>query len=267
MTTSQTSVQPKDSLARIWAIGRSTYKEIIRDRLLYGILVVALLLVASSFFLSTISLDQSSRVLQNVGLAAIHLFAFLICAFVATNSVRKDIERRTLYLLFPKPVSRTQYVVGKYVGMILLLITTLVILGGLYSIGTALTDKSLLHSAAISLVYSFLEISFLTALAILFASFASALNAALYTVALFVIGHSLGTVRLFLVTRSGVLTNKTVGVLYYLLPNLEKFDVRSSLLYGLHIPLADFLWTVAYWALYTGLVLYLAIQVTKIREV
>jgi Cu-processing system permease protein len=258
----------RDSLGRILAIARSTYKEIVRDRLLYAILVVAVLVTASSFFLATISLDQSSRVLQNTGLASIHLFSVLICVFVAANSIAKDADRRVLYLLFPKPVSRSQYVLGKYLGMVFLAITTLAILGILFSIGTFVTDRSLIHSAVVSLCYSFLEVSFLSAVSILFASFASSLNAALYAVALFVIGHSLGTVRDFLAaTQGSQFLRAAVNVVYYLLPNLQKFDVRTLLLYGLHIPAADVVWTLLYWAIYSGLVLFLAVQVTKLREV
>lgn len=251
----------------IWVIAKNTFKESIRERLLYGVLIIALLVTAASFFLATISFDQNGRVLQDVGLASIHLFALFICVFVATNSLHKDYERRALYLLFPKPISRGQYIVGKYLGFILLLFTTLLILGGLYSIGTAFTDPSLLLGTVINLCFSFMEISLLTAVAILFACFTAALNASLYTLALFVIGHSLGTLNDYVAKLSAPFLHGVVTVAYYLLPNLEKFDVRQAVLYGIPLPAGQVSWSIVYWIIYTALVLALAISVIKKQEV
>jgi ABC-type transport system involved in multi-copper enzyme maturation permease subunit len=264
MTTSTPSFT--SSWPSIWTIAKNTFKEIIRERLLYGILLMAVLLTASSFFLATVSLEQNARVLQNVGIAAIHLFTFGICVFVATNSLAKDVDRRALYLLFSKPISRPQYVLGKYIGFLLLLITALVLLGGLFTAGLMFTDKSLLPGTLINLCYSFFEISFLLAWSVLFASFTAPLNAALYTVALFIIGHSLETLRAYAEKLGSASLHAVTNICYYLLPNLEKFDVRRSILYGLHIPAQSVIWMIVYWAFYTGFVLFLAIRVMSTLE-
>jgi Cu-processing system permease protein len=252
----------------VWVIAKNVYREAIRDRLLYGILIVALLVTGASFFLATISFEQNSRILQNVGLASIHIFALFITVFVATNSVTKDFERRTLYLLFPKPISRSQYILGKYVGMLLLLVTTLAVLGGLFSVGAFLTDRGILLGTLMNIGYSFLEISLLTAFAILFATFTAPLNAALYTIALFIIGHSLSTMRDF-VSRleNAAVLQKMISACYYVLPNLDKFDKRQAILYGLHIGASQVLWSIIYWAIYTGIILYLAVLVMRKQEV
>ena len=254
-------------LSSCWSIAKNTYKEIIRDKILYGVLIVALLVTASSFFLATISLDQDARVLQDFGLASIHLFTLFICIFVATNSLNKDVERRALYLLFSKPISRSQYVLGKYLGFILLLVTTLLILGGLFSLGTFFTDRTIIRGEIITLLYSFLEISFLTAWAVLFASFTAPLNAALYSIALFIVGHSLVTLKQYVDKVGSHLLQNVMHFFYYVLPNLEKFDVRQAVLYAIHIPLATIIWTLFYWLVYTALILFLSVQVTKQREV
>lgn len=98
------------NLRPIGVIAKNTYREVIRERLLYGVWLAAALLTGASFFLATISLDQNTRVLQNTGLASIHILTVFIAVFVATNSMAHDVERRALYFLFPKPVSRPQYV-------------------------------------------------------------------------------------------------------------------------------------------------------------
>jgi ABC-type transport system involved in multi-copper enzyme maturation permease subunit len=250
----------------IWSIAKATYQETIRERLLYGIFLVAALITGASFFLATISLDQNARVLQNTGLASIHLLALFICVFVSTISMNRDVERRALYFLFPKPVSRTQYVLGKYLGFLLFLVTCLIILGGLFSIGVAFINPAVLPAAAINLAYSFMELSLLIALAVLFASFTAPLNAALYTLALYVIGHSQTSLRDFVSQLDSPFLSAIIRGVYYILPNLEKFDVRKATLYEVPITHGQVLWSVVYWVLFTSIILYLASLVTKKRE-
>ena len=254
------------ALSHIWTIAKNSYREIIRDRLLYGIFLVGMLVTASSFFAGSISLDQSDRVTQNIAVAAIHLFTLFICIFVATNSMNKDFERRALYLLFPKPISRSSYVLGKYMGIILLLITSLAILGGFFAVG-ALAIKAPLTGLLVNLIYSFLEVSLLVGFAILFATFTAPLNAALYTSALFLIGHSLGTIKSLLDKQGTVLSQNLVNFCYYLLPNLEKFDIRRAVLYDIYPSTATILWTIFYWLFYLVVVLGLSIKVMQKREV
>lgn len=254
-------------LGLIWTIATNNYKEAIREKLLYGILVVALLATGVSFFLATVSLGQDGRVLHNIGLEIIHVVTLLIVIFVATSSIHKDFERRALYFLFPKPINRSHYIIGKFIGLCLLLITTLLILGGLFSIGLIFTDRSLIPAVFYNLCFSFLEISLLGALAILLSSFTAPLNAALYTGAFFIIGHSLVTLKEFAERSSGPLVQNLISTCYYILPNLEKFNIRPLTLYQLPIHLLDVGLTIVYWLVYTCFVLGLAIMVINKQEV
>ena len=251
----------------IWIIAKNGYKEMIREKVVYGILAAGLLVTGSSFFLATVSLEQNHRVLENVGLASIHLFAFFINVFLTTTSMNKDFERRTLYLLFSKPISRSHYVLGKFASLCMLLITTLVILGGLFGIGAYFIDKSILLPLITSLGYSFLEISLLTAIALLLSSFTASLNASLYSVALFIIGHSLPALKDYADRLGGEVLQKLITACYYILPNLEKFDIRPALLYGISIPSGQVWATLGYWLVYTTLVLLLTISIMSQREV
>jgi ABC-type transport system involved in multi-copper enzyme maturation permease subunit len=255
------------SLRPSLVIAKNTYREISRERLLYGVWLAAALLTGASFFLATISLDQNARVLQNTGLASIHLLTVFITVFVATNSMAHDVDRRALYFLFPKPVSKQQYVVGKYLGFILFLLSTLLILGGLFSIGVAFLNSSVLGAAAINLAFSFLEVSLLIALATLFASFTAPLNAALYTLSLFFIGHSQSTLKAFVADMNNRFLEWVINGVYYILPNLEKFDVRKATLYQVEIPAMQVVWAVTYWVFAIVIVLYLATLVFRKQEV
>lgn len=255
------------SLTTLRAIALNTYREIIRERLLYGVLITALLLTVASFFLATISLGQNSRVLQDIGLATIQAFTLFICVFVATNSIHKDAERRAWYLLFSKPISRGQYILGKYLGFLLLLLTTLVILGGIFILGTVFLDTGIALSTLFNLSYAFLEISLLIAVATLLSTFTAALNASLYTIAFFFIGHSLPTLRDYAAHSGNAFLQFLTNICYYLLPNLNKFDIRQAVLYHLPIGVGQVGWSVLYWLLYTGLALWLAVVVIKKQEV
>jgi Cu-processing system permease protein len=257
----------KRTLSPIWTIAKNTYRELIRERLLYGVFLAAALATAFSFFLSTVSLGQNARILQNLGLAIIHLFVLFILVFVTTNSVAKDLDRKTVYFLFPKPISRGQYVLGKYAGLLLLLVTTLAILGGVFIIGViALKEISLVSAALINLGYSFIELSLLIALAQLFASFTAPLNASLYTLALYIIGHSFTSLREFVADAGNAAVLKLIELCYYVLPNLEKFDVRSATLYNLNLPTSQVVWSLFYGAIYIAFILFLTTLVTRKRE-
>jgi Cu-processing system permease protein len=250
----------------IWVIAKNTYRELIRERLLYGVFLIAALVTALSFFLSTVSLGENQRIMHNIGLATIHLFVLFIMIFVTTNSISKDLERRTVYFLFPKPITRGQYVLGKFSGLLLLLLTTLGILGGLFLLGVFATDKSLISAALINLGYSFVEISLLIAFAQLFASFTAPLNASLYSIALYIIGHSLTFLKEYLASAGNHFTLGLVNFCYYFLPNLEKFDVRAATLYGIPLPTSQVLWSLFYAVIYTGILLFLTTQVIRKRE-
>lgn len=256
----------KATLHIIWVIAKNTYREIIRQRLLYGIFLIAALLTGASFFLATISLDQNSRVLQNTGLAAIHILTLFICVFVSTNSVAHDFDRRALYFLFPKPANREQYVLGKFLGFVLFLLTTLVILGGLFSLGVAFLNSAVLGVGLINMVYSFMEITLLLAIALLCSSFTAPLNASLYTLALYAIGHSQTSLQTFAKESGNGFLHGILNVVYFILPNLEKFDIRKATLYQVAIPVSSVVWSIVYWVIFTSIILYLATLVMRKRE-
>jgi ABC-type transport system involved in multi-copper enzyme maturation permease subunit len=244
------------NLRPIGIIAKNTYREASRERLLYGIWVAAALITGASFFLATISLDQNTRVLQNTGLASIHILTVFIAVFVATNSMAHDVERRALYFLFPKPLSKSQYVVGKYVGFLMFLFTTLLILGGLFSVGVAFLDTGVLMAALINICFSFLEVSLLLALATLFASFT----------ALFFIGHSQSSMKEYVSALGNSTLTWFTNAVYYLLPNLEKFDVKKATLYDIAIPASQVGWSLFYWIIAVSVVLFLATLVVRKQE-
>ncbi len=253
----------------IAAIARVSFFEQLRSKILLAVLLLGVLGTSSSFFFASISLDQSSRVIQNLGLAAIEVCVALVTIFAATSSISHDADNRVWYLLFSKPVSRAQYVLGKFGGMCLLLLAQILILGGVFSLGLLFVDRSLLGITWITLFFTFLQTSLVLALAILFGCFTAPLNASLYSLALMLVGRSVTGVKEFLATLPGdtQIAQRLTDVVYYVLPNLTKFDVRRILLYGLDLPVWQVVSSLAYWLVYVAIILWLAILVMRKQEV
>jgi Cu-processing system permease protein len=256
----------RNILHPIRILASATFRELIRERLLYGVLVVSALLTGSSFFLATISLDQNTRIIQNSGVAAIHYLTLFITVFVATTNLHRDFDRRALYFLFPKPISRAQYILGKFLGYCYLLLTVLLILGGLFAIALAVLAPAVIPVLLVNLLFSFLELSLLISIAVMLASFTAPLNAALYTLALFVIGNAQSSIKEFAARSGNNFLEGITSAVYYILPNLEKFNFRQATLYEVQIPASGIAWALFYWLVFGFLSLFLATRIMDKHE-
>src|SRR6267154_6856210 len=114
---------------RVFAIARNAFREAVRDRVLYNLVVFVLLLIAGAIFLGEISAGQEAKIIVDLGLSAILLFGVFIAIFVGVGLVYKEIERRTLYAIFAKPVTRGEFLIGKYLGMTATLFVNIVVMG------------------------------------------------------------------------------------------------------------------------------------------
>src|SRR3954467_10903598 len=186
------SVHRSTSLRRILAIAHNAFREAVRDRILYNLVFFVLLLIAGAIFLGELSDAQESKIITDMGLSAMLLFGAFISIFVGVGLVYKEIERRTIYAIFAKPVGRGEFLIGKYLGLCLTLLVNVVVMG----LGVTLAllkvrrggDPSVLNIwPAILLIY--VELMILTAVALLFSSFSSPALSALMTFFVFIIGH------------------------------------------------------------------------------
>lgn len=225
----------KSSLfSRIFSIARNTFREAIRDRILYNLVLFVLLITACAVLLGELTDGQEARTIVNLGTNAILLFGVFISIFVGVGLVSKEIEKKTVYAIFAKPVRRGEFIVGKYLGLSLtLLVNTLVM-----AIGVALTllyvgGGSLISAAmgAISLIY--LELLIVIGVAILFSSFSSPALSALLTFFVFLIGHLSSSLRDLGESLGSAVTSVVLTSIYYLLPNLSLFSFRTEAANGM----------------------------------
>jgi len=221
------------------AIARNTFREAVRDRVLYNLVLFVLLLSVSAVFLGAASASQDAKIIVDLGLSAMLLFGAFIAIFVGVGLVYKEIERRTLYTIFAKPVGRSEFLLGKYLGLCATLAVNVAVMGAgvtlvlLYVVrGTTPLVGALWPTVA--LIYC--ELTILTAVALVFSAFSSPIVSAFGSLAVFVIGHfSLELKGFASVIDSAPLRALLIGI-YYLLPNLSTFSLITPAAHGIAPP-------------------------------
>src|SRR5262250_3233226 len=113
----------------VLAIARNTFREAVRDRVLYNLVLFVMLLTGAAIFIGELSGGQERKIIVDLGLSAMLLFGVFIAIFVGVGLVYKEIERRTIYAIFSKPVGRGEFLVGKYLGLCLTLLINVAVMG------------------------------------------------------------------------------------------------------------------------------------------
>lgn len=223
-----------NSIRTITTISRNTFREAVRDRVLYNLVFFVLLITAAAVFLGELTAGNEARVIVNLGLTTVLFFGVFIAIFIGVGLVSKEIERRTVFVIFSKPVSRAEFLLGKYLGLSLTLLVNVlvmafgIVLALLYVGGTSLIASSL---AAILLIY--FELILLTAVAILFSTFSSPTLSAMLTFLIFIIGHFSQALNEIAVTLGTASARFFFNALYYFLPNLSFFSATTNAAHGL----------------------------------
>ena len=226
---------PDSRLRRIIAIALNAFREAVRDRVLYNLVLFVLLLTAAAIFIGELSGGQERKVIVDLGLSAMLLFGAFIAIFVGVGLVYKEIEKRTIYAIFSKPVGRGEFLVGKYLGLCLTLLVNVLVMGLGVSLALIYVSRGwdplvVVIWPAVLLIY--LELMILTAIDLLFSSFSSPALSALLTFFVFIIGHFSADLK-SLATSMGSLTARWLfGSLYYLLPNLSNYSFITPAAHG-----------------------------------
>jgi ABC-type transport system involved in multi-copper enzyme maturation permease subunit len=223
------------SFRRIMAIARNTFREAVRDRVLYNLVLFVLLLTAGAVFLGELSAAQESKIIVDLGLSAMLLFGVFIAIFVGVGLVYKEIERRTVFAMFAKPVSRGEFLIGKYLGMCATLLVNVAVMGVGVSLALLYVRRGFEPLAvtiwpAIGLI--FLELAIIAGISLLFSSFSSPALSALLTFFMFIIGHFSADLKAFAASMGSATTQWFFSALYYLLPNFANYSFITPAAHG-----------------------------------
>jgi Cu-processing system permease protein len=252
---------------RIVAIASNVFREVIRDRILYLIALFVIVLVAAILLVPGLAPGAGTKIILDLGLAAMQVIGLIVAVFVGTGLVNKEIEKRTVLVLIAKPMSPTEFIVGKHLGLSAVLAVLLGAMTLAYFVGLGLMRADFPALAIlISILYLFLELSLLTAVAIGFGVFTSSLLATLFSFAVFLMGHlSQDLLELGKLTKNpGV--EQLMRNLYLVLPDLERLNLKNQAVYGLLPDGTALISHAAYAVLYIVALLSIAILIFSRRE-
>jgi Cu-processing system permease protein len=254
------------SLRRIGVLALNTYREAVRDKLLYNLLMFAALMIASSVLLAQIQIGKDERIYRDVGLSAIAFFGVLIAIFVGINLVHRELATKTVYTMLSKPVRRWEFILGKYVGLLSLLAVEVALMSACF-LGVLVWKGSPFSIGlvwAIGMIY--LELAFVTAIAMFFSSFTTPYLAAMFTVALWIIGHLLSDLRAFGQHADIAGLKALLEALYWTLPNLDRLDFKADASAGNPIELARAGMAALYAGLYSFALMAAAVLLFQRRD-
>ena len=260
-------------------VAGAVFRESVRDRVPYSMVIFAALLMAASYLISQMTAGQDLKIIKDLGLASVSVFGLLIAVFIGIGLVSKEVERKSIYALLTKPVTRPQFILGKFAGLLLTLLVNIaamtvafyLVLAYMHATadeGTRLswpapaTDPRLL--VAILLIYA--ELAIVTAVALFFSTFSSPLLATLLTLGLWVAGHFNTDLRNFENVVDVAAIVWIAKVLYYVLPNLAPFDVKAEVVHGFPVAWRHVGLTLVYGAVYAGILLTAAIAIFRRRD-
>jgi ABC-type transport system involved in multi-copper enzyme maturation permease subunit len=253
---------------RILAIATNTFREAVRDRVLYNLIAFALLLTGAAVLVGQISIDIEKLVVINLGLTAVSLFGIVIAIFIGIGLVSKEIDKRTLYTVLSRPVRRWEFIAGKFFGLAgTLVVNTLLMAIGMFA---ALLYVSRQFSGSdwsilTGLYFIVLQFVVITALALFFSSFSSPLLSAVFTFSLFVIGTFAEDLRGFAQMTHGVSRVLATGAAY-VVPNFSALNVISQVAHGGRVSSQLVLYNTAYALMYSLTVLSAAVLIFERRN-
>jgi ABC-type transport system involved in multi-copper enzyme maturation permease subunit len=245
-------------MSRVGVVARNTFREAVRDRVLYNLVFFALLMMAAAVLVGQISIGIEEMVIINLGLSAISVIGLLMALFIGVGLVSKEMDKRTLYALLAKPVRRWEFLLGKFGGLLLTLtVNTAAMSAGLFA-ALYYVKHPLARADGVALVaiyFILLKLALVVSLALLFSCYTTPLLAILFTAGLYVSGLFVREMRGLHGDKLAPAVQTFLRWLSYLLPNFENFDVMASAAHGRHIPGTLILHNTAYAVLYCVIVL------------
>jgi ABC-type transport system involved in multi-copper enzyme maturation permease subunit len=261
------------------AIAINVFRESVRDKVLYNLVLFAILLIGASYLLGQLTAGQDVKIIKDLGLSAVSLFGLFIAVFIGIGLVSKEVERRSIYSLLSKPIRRHQLLLGKYIGLTLTLVVNVSIMAAaLYAVlgymswgftpevqrawDAPALDPALLKAVGLILV----ELMLVTSIALFFSTFSTPILSAAFTFGLFVVGHFSSDLRNFQDVVDSPGAARLARGLYWVLPNLAPFDVKADVVHGISVPARYIGLTLAYAALYITMLLVISSLIFSRRD-
>jgi ABC-type transport system involved in multi-copper enzyme maturation permease subunit len=259
-------------MSTILVIAQNTFRESVRDKVLYNLLIFAVLLVASSLLIGELSMNQEQLIIPRMGLSVMLFFGGLISIFIGTGLVYKEIDKRTIYAMLAKPIRRSEFILGKFCGLgLTLFVNCSVMLAGILSSYAILSyrngDGFKIFWPIIPAGYLiFLELLLIIAIGLLFSSFSSPTLSIIFSIVLYLIGSLSNDLKIFANTVPFVVTKYVALFLYYILPNFSNFNYITYVAQGNFISIKDLLTVTSYALIYLTILLITTVTIFQSRN-
>lgn len=260
-------------MKKILVIGLNTFREAIRNKVLYSLLFFALTVIVASMAFGALAVTSKTRLTLDLGLGGMSLFSVVIAIFVGVNLVYKELERKTVYTLLSKPVRRYQFLLGKFVGLGITLGVQILVMAAVLSAVLLYQGAELGSTLAIMVVLIYLEVLVVTAIAVLFSSFSTPFLSGAFTIGVFLLGRSVPDIKLVADTMGDSALSLPLEIIAKLIPNLRYFYVTGANVDGQAISVSGTFvdWSyvglaTGYAGLYLVIVLILAIGLFSRRD-
>jgi len=224
------------------AIALNTFKEAVRDKILYVLFAFGALMILVSRAIGWVSYGSGEKIMADMGLAAIWIFSGMVSIFIGTGLIYKEIDKRTIYTILAKPAERWQFLGGKYLGLVLTMLVNLTLLSGGFLIYLWLSNAPVTMGLVQALYLTFIEMMVLTAIAIFFSSASTPILSAIFTTLIFYVGQVTKWI-VELGAGNPPWVQKMLYTVYLFLPNLHNFNIRDKAVLatenGLAVPYAE----------------------------
>jgi ABC-type transport system involved in multi-copper enzyme maturation permease subunit len=247
-------------------IAANTVRELIRSKLLYNLLLFAALFIGGSLFVAQLTIGNWARIILDMGLSAIELAGGLLAIIIGVGIVAGEIQRKTILPTLAKPVPRLAFCLGRYAGLVLLLVVNVALMLGILSLVLRFAGYGLSRTAVQAAALIAIELAVLAAVAVLFASFSTPILAASYALAVFLIGHLVSDLHAFADRSKSGAARAAAKVFYALLPDLELLNLKSHAANQLSVATGFVLRSAGYGLLYAAAVLLLAMAIFSRRD-
>jgi len=251
---------------KIRAVALNTFKEAIRDRILYLLLFFAAVSFILSRLLSLLTVGDKTKIIIDAGLSSLSIFGVLMAILMGTGLVYKEIDKKTVYTLLSKPISRNQFILGKFLGLIITLFIMLLVMTAIFFIIILLHSGTISWKLFVSLGFVFLELCLITSVALLFSCFSTPILSSIFSLSFYLIGHLSWGLETLIKKMSPGITKILTQVAYTLLPDLENFNFKTEVVHNLPIQPEMFLFSFFYGITYTFFILMLAMLVFRKRD-
>lgn len=257
---------------RVLAIARNTFREAVRNKILYSLLFFALLLIASAVALGRLSMNEDQRMIRDVGLFGIDLFGVIIAIFVGVNLLYKELELKTVYTILPKPLHRWEFVLGKWLGMLTTLAVQVGVMGAVLLAVLAGQGGGLDVPTAKAVWLLYVNVIVITSFALFFSAFSSPFLSGFFALGVFVVGRSIpdvvqlagkagGGLRAVLLGSAKVLPNLHLFYPSGAIVGADRVSVHSVFVNGEYL-----LWNTVYGVGYSAVVVLLAMLIFSRRD-